>query len=280
MGRSTIILVTIAIFSAAATPTDAQQLNAVQNPHGISLKSAEALGQSGTGVRVMGGRPAKSSDWRASFYSSVPDARCTAQLVGPSALLLAAHCVGDGLGASIEVDGKSYTGTCTQADGYKNQDPSADYALCKLTEAVPGIPFESVNINPTVIKKGTLLRLTGFGCTVPGGASDGIFRIADASVSILPGEPDPNFGTTEPNTIIIQDKASICPGDSGGGAYLVLSAKKRLLVSVNSRVSFVYGESYLSSLSTSAGLAFLTQWSTKNSGAKICGFNQTGQPCL
>ncbi len=271
MGQVTRILFFILPFVIVAPSARSQQPTAVQNPKGISMKSVGALGQSGTGPKVIGGRPANSSDWRASFYSSVPEARCTAQLVGPSALLLAAHCVGDGLEASIEVDGKVYTGVCTQADEYK-KDASADYALCKMTVDIPGIPFENVNIVPTLIAKGRLLLLTGYGCTAPGGISDGVFRVADAAVALLPGE-------REPNTIITQDKTAICPGDSGGGAFIVLSAKKRVAVSVNSRVSFTTGESYLSSLSTSTAISFLTRWSAQNGGAKICGFNQSGSPC-
>jgi Trypsin len=265
------ILFLVALFVYAVPSARSQQPVAAQNPKGISMKSVEALGQSGTGPKVIGGRPARSSDWRASFYSSIPGARCTAQLVGPTALLLAAHCVGDGFEASIEVDGKMYTGVCTQADDYRN-DASADYALCKMTVDVPGIPFENVNIDPKLITKGSLLLLTGYGCTKPGGVSDGVFRLADAAVSQLPGEK-------EPNSIITQDKTAICPGDSGGGAFIVWSARKRVVVSVNSRVVFTKGESYLSSLSTTAAIAFLTKWSAQNGGAKICGFNQSGDPC-
>lgn len=265
------ILFLISACVVAAPSAQSQEPVAVQNPGGISMKSVETLGQSGTGPKVIGGRPAKTSDWRASFFSAIPGERCTAQLVGPSALLLAAHCVANGSNATIEVDGKVYTGACTQADEYKN-DASADYALCKMTEDIPRIPFESVNIEPSLVKKGTLLLLTGYGCTAPGGTADGVFRLADAAVSLLPGEK-------EANSIITQDQAAICPGDSGGGAFIVLNARKRVAVSVNSRVVFSKGESYLSSLSTTTAIRFLTKWSAQNGGAKICGFNQKGSPC-
>src|SRR5262245_54831417 len=106
MGRLVNILVFAFFLPTGATSSLAQQERATQNPGGISMKSVEALGQSGTGPKVIGGRPAKSSDWPASFYSSAEGARCTATLVGPRAMLLAAHCVGDSQEASIELVGK------------------------------------------------------------------------------------------------------------------------------------------------------------------------------
>jgi hypothetical protein len=263
----------IVIFTVLAIPASslAQQEKVVENAGGLSMKSVGGLGQSPTGPKMIGGRPADPSQWRASFFSVSEGARCTATLVGPRALLLAAHCVGDGQPVSIAVEGKEFHGRCTRAEGYKG-DPSADYALCQMTEPVPQIRYENVSTDPKLIKKGGSLLLTGYGCTVPGGAADGIYRLASAKIVSLPGEK-------EPNTIIMQDQAAICPGDSGGGAYIEYSPKRRLLVSVNSRVIFVTGESYLSSLSSTAGLAFLAQWSKENSDEKICGYNLKGGPC-
>jgi hypothetical protein len=272
VGHLARILIVVFAAPAVASTSFAQQENASQNPAGISMKSVEVLRQSGGGPKVIGGRPAKSSDWPASFYSSTEGSRCTATLVGPRALLLAAHCVGDGQEASIEFRGKHIRGTCRQADDYKRGDASADYALCRMSEAVSGILFESINIDPTRIRKGELLLLTGYGCTAPGGRADGVYRIAEAKIVALPGD-------REPNTILTQDKVAICPGDSGGGAYIVLSARKRLDVSVNSRVFYSTGESYLSSLSSMAGIAFLAKWSTYNGSEVICGYNLQDRPC-
>src|SRR4029077_4439565 len=225
-----------------------------------------------------GGSPARSEDWPASFYSAADGARCTATLIGPKALILAAHCVGDGQEASIESRGNTISGVCTHAEQYRGGagDASADYALCLLKQRVANIKYETVNLDPARIKKGNAIRLTGYGCTDTGrgGGNDGIYRIGDAKIVALPGEAG-----NEPNTILTQDQIMVCPGDSGGGAYIVLTATRRLIASVNSRVWFIKGQSYLSSLSSSDGSAFLAKWSKANNDEKICGFNLKDQVC-
>jgi hypothetical protein len=243
------------------------------NPGGVSMKAVQVLGQSGVGVKVIGGQPAKTADWPASFFPMLGSFHCTATLIGPKALLLAAHCVGDGQEASIEVGGSTLSGPCTHASGYRNGDKTADYALCRMNQGASDIRFETVNLDAGRIKRGKPLLLTGYGCTVPGGASDGVFRTAKANVTVLAGE-----AAGEPNWIRTQDEYGICNGDSGGGSYLMLG-EKRLIAVVNSRTKFIEHLSYLSSLSSPDGRGFLTEWIDKNGGEKICGLNLSGDLC-
>jgi hypothetical protein len=260
------------------------QPKTLQNMGDISMKSIEALRQKGVGPKVIGGTEARSDDWPASFYSSAEGGRCTATLIGPRVLILAAHCVGNGEQAAIEFRGKPFSGICTHSDKYKEGqgDASADYALCSMPEGIAGIQFETVSLDPSRIKKGNRLLLTGYGCTSPpapgstqpSGGNDGKYRTASAAIVAVPGESQ-----NEPNTIITRDQYAICPGDSGGGAYIVLTPKRRLIVSVNSRVIYQTRESYLSSLSSDEGRAFLNKWLSNNSGAAICGINLRDQTC-
>ena len=294
---SSIIL--LAQSSAHAHPT------APRNKGDVAMRSVELLKQEGTGTEVIGGKPARTSDWPASFYSTSSDAsRCTATLIGPRTLLLAAHCVGNGSRIAIEIRGRAQPleGTCTHAPEYQDgAEPSADYALCKMDADAAGVRSETVNLDANRIKKNQDIVLTGYGCTVPPppgsnaeatGGNDGIFRIGKTKIIGLPGEPD-----SEPNTILTGGEAMsamICPGDSGGGAYIMLtnSGSRRAVVSVNSRVCFHKSDdggcpkarlSYLSSLSAPVGQAFLKFWTRsvadRGMGEQICGLNLTGAQC-
>jgi hypothetical protein len=261
------------LFSCALAQAQPQ---ALRSAGGISMGSVEALNQRGTGPVLIGGEEARTSDWPASFYSIA--SHCTATLVGPRALLLAAHCVGNNQEAAIRFRDQTLSGPCMHAAEYRDGDGdrSADYALCKLRDAADGIQFETLNRDPQKIALDKLLLLTGYGCTAPPppgggpptGGNDGKYRIGKAKIVALPGTL-----VGEPNTILTRDKITVCPGDSGGGAYIVLTAQRRLLVSVNSRVWFPTGDSYLSSVSSPVGLAFLSSWAASNSDEKICGFN-------
>jgi hypothetical protein len=279
------LFLSLAILLLASTVASGQP-TVKSNSGKLSMKSVEALNQKGIGPKLIGGREAKSADWPASFYSEAAanGSRCTATLVGPRALLLAAHCVGNGEEVAIEFRGAAFSGTCTHAEDYKNGtgDPSADYALCLMAKPVSGIKFETVNLDPARIKIGNSLLLTGYGCTQapiqdgdePSGGNDGKYRIGEAKIVALPADPG-----NEPNTILTRDKTAICPGDSGGGAYFVLTSTRRQIVSVNSRILFSKGESYLSSLSSTDGLAFVAKWIKDNKSEKICGVNVKDATC-
>jgi hypothetical protein len=270
MSQSLSFVVLIVAF--VSTDVQAQQR---RNEGDLSSKRVLDLGQSGTGPELMGGKPAEPSEWPASFYSSSDDGNCSSTLIGPRTLILAAHCVGQGKSASVEVDGKTITSVCTRASNWP-ADASADYALCRLAEAVDAL-YETVNPDASRLKIADNLLLTGFGCTQPSttGAgvpgNDGIFRIGLAKIVETPG-------MSEPNSIVTQGSVAICPGDSGGGAYIVSSAGTRKIVSVNSRVIFAQNKSLLSSLSSTLGKAFLTNWSQSNN-EQICGLNLSGARC-
>jgi Trypsin len=244
----------------------------------VSMKSVERLNQPGIGPELIGGKEARSADWPASFYSAAVGSRCSATLIGPNVLLLAAHCVGNGQKAAIDFRGSPLSGPCTHAGEYQDGhgDISADYALCKLDTAASGIPFETLNRDPSKVVPNNKLLLTGYGCTrppppgggPPSGGNDGKFRIGKAKIAKLPGT-DP----AEPNTITTQDNVIVCQGDSGSGSYIAPFQGKRILVGVNSRTLAKKGESYLSSVTSTIALAFFTKWIEANGNEKICGIN-------
>ena len=270
-----LILAAVTFFSSAYVSA---QPETPLNKGGISMKSVEGLNQSGTGAVLVGGREARTADWPASFYSATVGARCSATLIGPQTLLLAAHCVGDKQDVAIDFRDKVITGKCTHASDFRSGtgDRSADYALCKLADEISGIQFERLNRDPTKIILQDKLLLTGYGCTKlpppgggpPTGGNDGKFRIGKAKIVSLPGTEAGDI-----NTVKTKDQVVVCLGDSGGGSYIELPAHRRILVSVTSRVTYTDRVSYLSSVTTTAALAFFEKWISENENEKICGIN-------
>ncbi len=222
---------------------------------------------------LIGARAAKPSNFPANFYSLSADGSCTSTMVASEVLFTAAHCVGNGKDVVINSNGRSYTGKCTHAAEYSSNS-TADYALCKMSQAVPLPFYEKVNLDKTLIKVGQELLLTGFGCTQRGGGggNDGVYRIGEAKVQVVPAGQN--------NDIVTLGSVALCFGDSGGPAYLLLDGTKdgsRLQVSINSRGN-IFDTSYLSSLSTGTAINFIKSWALNN-GVGICGVHADAANC-
>lgn len=261
---------------AAAQPRTMSTPNAGD----VTFRPVSELNQDTASPKLGNAEPADPLQWLASFFSWSDRFECTSTLIGPQTLLTAAHCVGPGKEANIVVAGITYTGACRHHPDYP-ADPSADYALCRMSKPVPGIPYESINTDPNALKVGTHIRLTGYGCTTKtgGGPIDGIYRIGVAPITALPGElPD------EPNSIIaataVVEDAILCRGDSGGPSFIeseMSSARK--VISVNSRVWPEQRRSYLSSLTSNKAWPWIKAWSEAQIEQRICGLPDGPEGC-
>lgn len=223
---------------------------------------------------VLGARKVDPKLYAASFYAK--DAQCTGSLVGPRALLMAAHCVTNGEMVAIAVGGRDVTAVCNRAAEYDEvQNPSADYALClTATEIVETPYFETVNTDPTRLALEREVLLTGFGCTQAGGGGDTsgtVYRVGEATIKALPTATD--------NRIKTKGQAAVCYGDSGGPAFIQRGADggSRIQISVNASGN-IQDTSKLASLSTPVAKTFLTTWSQAH-GVHICGIHQEQPKC-
>jgi len=154
------------------------------------------------------------------------NARCSASLVGPQAVITAAHCVGDGKSITFKThNGVSHKGTCAHHPEYATADH--DIALCKLDAPILHIKPKRMHLNQHA-RMDMRIQLFGFGCIWPGGGggNDGILRMGHSRIRGA-------VGRHLYSHIVGDDNAALCSGDSGGP---VLSPEEDILA-IHSRAN-------------------------------------------
>ena len=252
-------------------------------PAGTRYRSVTSLNQKADGFvpQLRGGEIAHTPHWPASLYAtfkdeSGADSFCTAALVGPGAVLTAAHCVPVDAVLSFDFNGRSYLAACDMHPRWlqtRNQprDASADFALCRVNKRVSGsqtvdvssvvapagMRYEVVDISNPLSRyahdRGTDVLLTGYGCiddVVGAGTVDGKYRIGrnkivETSVSATRTRPAQYYSPAERNNLITSADSqytNLCPGDSGGPVFMRgadgLPHPNRRVIGVNSRVFY------------------------------------------
>jgi len=187
---------------------------------------------------------------------------CTASVIGPRAILTAAHCVSSGNVLKFKADGKDYSAIPTISSLYAQADH--DLALALTDKVVQGIKYRSVQVERDA-RKNERLMLTGFGCTNPGGGgggNDGSLRIGHALIS------SPYISGYD---LVLKplgnDKSALCFGDSGGPVF----RKDKKQIAVNSKGN-ILDTSYVTRTDHPDSESFMKDWAAKNN-AKICGLN-------
>lgn len=148
---------------------------------------------------------------------------CTAAVVGPQAILTAAHCAETGERVSFQtVDGKSFTAVMTHYEQWPGTDLDLNLGKVSTTMSVTPLSIRTDAFE----QPGMLVELTGYGCTQPGGTggNDGILRAGTARVT----------GAQAFDLVTVGAPAALCYGDSGGP---VLYGNR--LIGVNSKGNIV-----------------------------------------
>jgi hypothetical protein len=216
---------------------------------------------------LIGGVEVSRETYPGVFYTSQGSSRCTGTLVAADVVASAAHCMSDGGTLSLDYKGKRYTGRCSHHPEYR-RNSTADFALCRLTEALPDAVAESLNQDGARLKVGGALRLMGYGCTRAGGGggNDGKLRSDFAPIVRLPREAQKDYD------VQTRGNVALCFGDSGGPAFYE-EAGKRWVTTVNSRGD-IRTTSYLPAWHTDAAKRFLASYPVP-----ICGVSPQAKGC-
>lgn len=142
---------------------------------------------------------------------------CTGTIVGPRAVLSAAHCAAL-KNAFFEYRGQRYKITFASSQDYKAKEH--DVAVAVTGRDIEGASFGSIGKG---LRHGSTLYLAGYGCTERGGKS-GALHMGAAKV----------IGMDEDHILSFSKNGGVlCQGDSGGPAF-VRENGKHVLVAVNS----------------------------------------------
>jgi hypothetical protein len=192
-----------------------------------------------------------------------PHPTCTAALVGPATVLIAAHCVDGSPRIRLKTSSGVVEGICKIAPGWSSEaDTGSDLALCLLRQHVSGVVFERVSF--TLPSVGQLVAITGFGCTEEGGQRDGVLRMGTAPAQNRPAGFAESIGTLYTIAAIGDGDAVLCPGDSGGPLFVIGATTNgpREVIAVNSATTFDRGVSLFAALGAVHNQSFIRSWAS------------------
>jgi len=228
---------------------------------GIILASLSATNLYSSST-LINGRPALSGEFPEVVYISAGMSRCSASIIGPQTILTAAHCVKTGQTIHQVMNQIVFTAKCQQSPEYKLS--GHDMALCKTDRVMKPGKFAVVASHGP--KLGDKVELSGYGCLGSnGGGNDGILRVGEATVNILPV----NTHWFETN-----DLTAACFGDSGGPSYLAMKDPMKdthYVIGLNSQGD-IKKRSLMTNLWLGTSQKFLKDFSVSQ-GVKICGVN-------
>ncbi|CAN7751064.1 S1 family peptidase [Variovorax sp. LjRoot175] len=314
--------------AAQAAPVARGALASASGPAPLEFKLGTDILPAGK-VQLTNGIEVKASDWPTLVMAEIPTGplvgskqkanTCTATLVGPTVLLMAAHCVDDPLtgtvrSAFLRVDGRKLTIKCEIHPAYLLRDPrifsprgSEDYALCLIdTENVlpatlGALRFDVVDVD-NALQPGEPVLMVGYGCSdlhvvvdeLAWTPTDKLLRIGDERI-----ESGATGAGSAPTYAIINSakglEPALCPGDSGGPLYSGSTTGDpgavRRVRAINSMVDLRRrldgGFDIVSSVAVTGGQTFskwATSWAAEplRNGPVICGINRRAGvlPCL
>jgi len=187
----------------------------------VSAAPHDLADEPGEPQAIFAGQEVERCGWPTAVAVVGGSSLCTGTLVHPRVVVYAAHCGGGNktidFGELVQAPGQFVKAeTCQTYPGYAGvNDQAHDWAFCRLPYAITDLPVTPVlfGCETQQISAGTQVAIAGFGAN-SGNSGAGTKRWGMTTLTGV-------FGGTA--TLGGGGKPSVCPGDSGGPAYVQLA---------------------------------------------------------
>jgi hypothetical protein len=208
---------------------------------------------------------------------------CTATVVGDRVVFVAAHCGGTDFSIELAGHNQPFKLTCTRNPKFDSWSLHGDLMICLSDSKFPTTrKFERISISE--VKEGNVLFLLGYGCRDLVNKSGTIGTLMGGTAAVIKSV-DTGHVYTKGKELDVPSTAGkdvmVCPGDSGGAAYLAGNkiTGKRSIIGVVSAFIEKKRESLITPLFLSENKAFIDEWRLDNPGVLICGKDQDAKNC-
>jgi MYXO-CTERM domain-containing protein len=250
---SSLVLSTAVAVSFAAAPTIAW----AGEPDAVEAEPQEPL--------VFMGNPVSPCGWPTAVAVTSGFGLCTGTLVHPRVVIYAAHCGGGNKTIRFNENafggGNAVGASCQTNPAYDNSQ-GTDWAYCVLDQVVDQLPIAPVlyGCELDALQPQTEVAVVGFGKNTPNGG-DGTKRWG---LTTLEG-----VNLTQNITVLGGgDEPSVCPGDSGGPAFIQGIDGIWRVFGIASTVSLINGED-CGGVGTHSIVAGAVPWIEESSGIDI-----------
>jgi Trypsin len=227
-------------------------------------------------TQIDGGSKQDLAAWPATLkYFVSNNFTCTSTIVGEHTVITAAHCLPEGTSARVEIGGTKFNLNCARHPLFNKDTLETDVALCFSKDIFPQkIAFENLDLRITRVAVGSVLFLLGYGCRdVTSQIEFGQLYGGSATVSQLASGTSSHMRT--------RDGVVICPGDSGGSAYVLATMDEpispRSIVGINSGYAALSRVSAITPL-TGIVAEFIRDW-CEDHKTTICGVHANVSNC-